>query len=89
MRPNRGIERRFESLIWKFRLITLVPVVMSLLGSVSCFAIGTYAELSVLNKVLQGRFTHTNSTLLIGKVVGGNRLLPDRYRSADIWLWNL
>ena len=44
---------------------------MSLLGSVSCFAIGTYAELSVLAKVLQGHFTHTNSTLLIGKVVGG------------------
>ena len=66
-----GVERRFESLIWKFRLITLVPVVMSLLGSVSCFAIGTYAELSVLRKVLQGHFTHINSTLLIGKVVGG------------------
>ena len=44
---------------------------MSLLGSISCFAIGTYAELSVLGKVLQGRFTHGNSTLLIGKVVGG------------------
>ena len=44
---------------------------MSLLGSVSCFAIGTYAELSVLAKVVQGHFTHTNSTLLIGKVVGG------------------
>ena len=44
---------------------------MSLLGSISCFAIGTYAELSVLGKVLQGRFTHANSTLLIGKVVGG------------------
>lgn len=70
-RPNRGVERRFESLIWKFRLITLVPVVMSLVGSISCFAIGTYAELSVLGKVLQGRFTHANSTLLIGKVVGG------------------
>jgi len=65
------MERRFERLIWKFRLITLIPVVMSLLGSVSCFAIGTYAELSALNKVLQGHFTHTNSTLLIGKVVGG------------------
>lgn len=65
------IEQRFEALIWKFRLITLVPVVMSLLGSISCFAIGTYAELSVLGKVLQGRFTHTSSTLLIGKVVGG------------------
>ena len=68
---STGVERRFESLIWKFRLITLVPVVMSLLGSVSCFAIGTYAELSVLRKVLQGHFTHNNSTLLIGKVVGG------------------
>ena len=64
-------ERSFERLIWHFRLITLIPVVMSLLGSVSCFVIGTYAELSVLNQVLQGRFSHTSSTLLIGKVVGG------------------
>ena len=62
----------------------LVPVVMSLLGSFSCFAIGTYAELSVLSKVLQGRFTHSSSTLLIGKVVGGDRLLPDRHRPADL-----
>ena len=37
---------------------------MSLLGSLSCFVIGTYAELSVLSRVIQGRFTHTNSTLL-------------------------
>ena len=44
---------------------------MSLLGSLSCFVIGTYAELSVLSRIFQGRFTHTNSTLLIGKVVGG------------------
>ena len=70
LKPN-PMERRFERLIWRFRLITLVPVVMSLLGSVSCFVIGTYAEISVLIRVLQGHFTHTNSTLLIGKVVGG------------------
>ena len=44
---------------------------MSLFGSVSCFVIGTYAEISVLSRVIQGHFTHTNSTLLIGKVVGG------------------
>ena len=68
---STGVERRFEALIWKFRLITLVPVVMSLVGSVSCFAIGTYAELSVLRKVLQGHFTTIDSTHLIGKVVGG------------------
>ena len=44
---------------------------MSLFGSVSCFVIGTYAEISVLRRVFQGHFTHTNSTLLIGKVVSG------------------
>jgi len=69
-RSNR-LERRFEGLIWKFRLVTLIPVVMSLLGSISCFVIGTYAEISVLKKVFQADFTHDNSTLLIGKVVGG------------------
>ena len=65
------LERSFERLIWHFRLITLIPVVMSLLGSVSCFVIGTYAELSVLSQVIEGRFGHTSSNLLIGKVVGG------------------
>ena len=52
-----GLESHFEALIWKYRLITLVPVVMSLLGSLSCFVIGTYAELSVLSRIFQGRFT--------------------------------
>ena len=33
--------------------------------------IGTYAEINVLSRVFQGHFTHTNSTLLISKVVGG------------------
>ena len=65
------LERRFESMIWKFRLITLVPVVMSLFGSVSCFVIGTYAEINVLSLIFRGQFTHTNSTLLIGKVASG------------------
>ena len=64
-------ERRFEDVIWRFRLITLLPVVMSLIGSVSCFVLGTYEELTVLAKVVQGQFTYANSTLLIGKVVGG------------------
>ena len=69
-RANR-LERRFELLIWKFRLVTLIPVVMSLIGSISCFVLGTYAELSVLYKVAQGEFNSDNSNFLIGKVVGG------------------
>ena len=40
---------------------------MSLLGSFSYFAIDTYTELSVVSKVLQGRFKPSSSTLLIGK----------------------
>ena len=46
-----GLERRLAWLIWEFLLITLVPVVMSLFGSVSCFVIGTSAEISVLSRV--------------------------------------
>ena len=67
-RANR-LERRFESLIWKFRLVTLIPVVMSLIGSISCFVLGTYAELSVLYKVAQGEFNSDNSNFLIGNAL--------------------
>ena len=35
----RWIERRFERLIWKFRLISIAPVALSLLVSVGCFVI--------------------------------------------------
>lgn len=28
----RWIERRFERMIWKFQLISIIPVVLSLLG---------------------------------------------------------
>ena len=69
IQPSR-IERRLERAIWKFRLITLIPVVMSLIGSISCFVIGTYAQLSVLSHVLQGRFNETYSTRRVGQVVG-------------------
>ena len=40
----RWIERRFEWLIWKFRLISILPMVLSLLGSVGCFVIGAIEE---------------------------------------------
>ena len=46
-------------------------MLISLLGNISCFAIGTYVALSLLSKVLQSEVTLTSSTLLIGKVVSG------------------
>ena len=62
---------RFELLLWRFRLVTILPVVMSLLGSVSCFILGTQEELHALNKLFNGYFNSEQSILLLGKVVGG------------------
>ena len=44
---------------------------MSLLGSISCFALGTQEELSALHKLFYGHFDSEKSILLLGKVVGG------------------
>jgi uncharacterized membrane protein YqhA len=64
-------ESRFEQLLWRFRLVTILPVVMSLLGSVSCFILGTQDEIQALNKLINGHLNSENSILLLGKVVGG------------------
>ena len=40
MPSNSVLERRFERLIWRFRLVSIVPVVLSLMGSVGCFLVG-------------------------------------------------
>ena len=65
-------ESRFEHLLWRFRLVTILPVVMSLLGSVSCFILGTQEEIHALNKLFfNGYLDSEKSILLLGKVVGG------------------
>ncbi len=64
-------ESRFERLLWRFRLVTILPVVMSLIGSVSCFILGTQEELSALNKLVNGHLNSNQNILLLGKVIGG------------------
>ena len=44
---------------------------MSILGSISYFALGTQEELSTLYKLFNGHFDSEKSILLHGKVVGG------------------
>ena len=44
---------------------------MSLLGSISFFALGTQEELSALHKLFHDHFDSEKSILLFGKVVGG------------------
>ena len=69
-RRNR-IEANFERWLWSFRLIGIIPVMVSLLGSTNCFILRTQEELSALHKLFGGYFDSEKSILLLGKVVGG------------------
>ena len=53
----RWIERRFECLIWKFRLISILTVVLSLLGSDCCSVIGAVEIFSAFLVIMRLPFT--------------------------------
>ena len=68
----RWIERRFERLIWKFRLISIVPVVLSLLGSVGCFVIGAIEVFNAFLVIMRLPFsTKSVAAKTIAQMVGG------------------
>ena len=68
----RWIERRFERLIWKFRLINIVPVVLSLLGSVGCFVIGAIEVFNAFLVIMRLPFsTKSVAAKTIAQMVGG------------------
>ena len=43
-------------MIWRFRLISIVPVLLSLLGSIGCFAIGASEVFSAFWRLLSHTF---------------------------------
>ena len=66
------IERRFERLIWKFRLISIVPVVLSLLGSVGCFVIGAVGVFNAFLVIMRLPLTTKSvAAKTIAQMVGG------------------
>ena len=68
----RWIERRFERLIWKFRLISIVPVVLSLLGSVGCFVIGAVEVFNAFLVIMRLPFAANSvAAKTIVQMVGG------------------
>tara|TARA_B100001175_G_C19226426_1_gene503180 strand:- start:119 stop:484 length:366 start_codon:yes stop_codon:yes gene_type:complete len=69
-RRNR-IDANFERWLLRFQLISIIPALMSILGSISYFALGTQEELSTLYKLFNGHFDPEKSILFPGKVVGG------------------
>ena len=46
-----------KRLIWKFRLISIVPVVLSLLGSVGCIVIGAVEVCNAFLVIMRLPFT--------------------------------
>ena len=71
--PRSGlIERRFEQLIWRFRMISIVPVVLSLLGSIGCFAVGAMEILRAIVRLAVDRPEATGIfEQRIAQIVGG------------------
>ena len=70
--PSSLLERRFEKLIWRFRLISIVPVLLSLLGSVGCFAVGAAEVLAAFGEAMTLPFSdHGLASHSIAQMVGG------------------
>ena len=70
--PSSLLERRFEKLIWRFRLISIVPVLLSLLGSVGCFVVGAAEVLAAFGEAMTLPFSqHDLASHSIAQMVGG------------------
>ena len=70
--PSTLLERRFERLIWRFRLISIVPVLLSLLGSIGCFAIGASEVLAAFWRLLRHPIGSSSlQAKSIAQMVGG------------------
>ncbi|HJN35093.1 MAG: YqhA family protein [Prochlorococcus sp.] len=68
---SRAFERSFELMIWRFRLVSVLPVIMSLLGSVACFVLGTIEELHAFSQLLHGKDVEEHASELLGNMIGG------------------
>lgn len=61
----------FERWLWRFRLIAIVPVVMSLLSSATAFICGTRIIFSALKLLMAGGKESAIMAKLLGELVGG------------------
>ena len=73
MAPVRSfMERRFERWLWRFRLIAILPVVMSLLSAAAAFVCGTVEILQSLMLLMHSDSDGTSTVAkLLGELVGG------------------
>ena len=68
----KRLEHRFERVLWRLRLIAILPVVMSLVSTAVAFVLGTLEIGKALFSL--GDVAHTKSTFvaeLLGAIVSG------------------
>ena len=66
------LEQVFERLLWRFRLIAILPVVMSLLGSAATFISGTQEIMHSIKLLLDASPEDSRAVaVLLGELVGG------------------
>ncbi|NDG74036.1 MAG: YqhA family protein [Synechococcaceae bacterium WB8_1B_136] len=71
-RWSSRLEHRFERWLWRFRLIAILPVVMSLVSTAAAFVGGTTEILHALSRLLDGSPDDSTSIAkLLGELVGG------------------
>jgi uncharacterized membrane protein YqhA len=69
---QQRLEWIFERWLWRFRLIAIVPVVMSLLSAAAAYLAGTLEVLGALKVLLKGSGNSSYAIALqLGKLVGG------------------
>ena len=67
-----ALERRFERWLWRFRLIAILPVVMSLLSAAAAFLCGTQEILQSLGLLVHSGPDDSRAVAeLLGELVGG------------------
>jgi uncharacterized membrane protein YqhA len=68
----KRVEQRFERLLWRLRLIAILPVVMSLLSTVVCFVLGTLEIAKALASLGHANLlVKTFVAELLGAIVSG------------------
>jgi len=69
---RHSLERRFERWLWRFRLIAIVPVIMSLISTAAAFVCGTLEILHSLKLLLIAQPDEARTVAkLLGELVGG------------------
>ncbi|MCX5932794.1 MAG: YqhA family protein [Cyanobacteria bacterium] len=69
--PLKRWERRFERLLWKLRLVAILPVIMSLVSTVVTFTLGTMEIANSILQLLAGSSSKGFIPQLLGGVVSG------------------